>query len=86
MNRQCLLGAIILGLAACTTQGPEIPESSSVASSGVSDEDTLICKYERPTRSLMRKKICMSAADWKRIEEGAHEFFDINRTKAAAQQ
>ena len=86
MNRQYLLGAIFLGIAACTTQGPEVPESSAVAASGVVDEDTLICKLERPTGSLMRKKICLSAADWKRVEEGAHEFFDVNRTKAAAQQ
>jgi carbonic anhydrase/acetyltransferase-like protein (isoleucine patch superfamily) len=86
MNRQYLLGVIFVGVAACTTQGPEVPESSAVAASGVADEDTLICKLERPTGSLMRKKICLSAADWESVEEGAHEFFDVNRRKAAGQQ
>ena len=85
MNRYYLLGAIFLAIAACTTQGPERPESSAVTASGVADEDTLICKMERPTGSLMRKEICLSADEWDRIEQGAHEFFDVNRTKGAAQ-
>ena len=85
MNRLYLVGAIFLGIAACTTPGSEMPESSAVAASGVVDEETLICKMERATGSLMRKKVCLSAADWKRIEEGAQDFIDINRTKAAAQ-
>jgi hypothetical protein len=80
------VGAVLLAVAACTTPGPENPDSTTVAASGVVREDTVVCKWERPTGSLMKKKICMTAAEWKRAEEGAHEFFDVNRTKAAANQ
>jgi len=80
MNRQYLVGAIFLGIAACTTPGPKMPESSAVAASGVVDENTLICKTEIPSGSLMRKKICLPAAEWKRIEEGAQDYIDKRRS------
>lgn len=76
------MGAIFFGIAACTAPGPEVPESGAVAASSVVDDDTLICKMEVPTGSLMRKKICMSAAEWTRTEEGAQDFIDVNRAKA----
>ena len=85
MNRKYLVGAIFLGIVACTTQGSEKPESNAVAASGVADEDTLICKMDRPTGSLMRKEVCLSAADWKRVEQGAQDFIDVNKLKAAGQ-
>lgn len=86
MNRQFVMGVILLGITACASPGSEMPESSAAAVSGVADEDTLICKEERPTGSLMRKKVCLSAADWERVENGAQEFIEVNKLKAAGQQ
>jgi hypothetical protein len=77
-----------------------MPESSAVAASGVVDENTPVkveqsnpgvrvmpgCKKERATGSLIRKPYCLSAAQRKRLEEGAQEFIYANRKKAAAQK
>jgi len=98
MNRQILVGAIFLGIAACTTPGPQMPESSAVAASGVLDENTPVkvnqskpgvrvasgCKMEKTTGSLFRKKYCLSASQRKRLEEDAQEFIYENRKKADA--
>ena len=102
MKRQYLVGAIFLGIAACTTPGPQVPESTAVAASGVVDENASVelepsnigarvvsgtgCKMERATGSLIRKPYCLSAAQRKRLEEGAQDFIYTNRKKAAAQK
>ena len=86
MYRQCLVGAIFLGLAACTTPGPELPETGAVVAPSVVDDDTIICKVERPSGTILRKKVCLPASEWKRVEEDAQVFIYDNRMKAAGQQ
>jgi hypothetical protein len=80
MIRQYLAGAMFFGIAACTAPGPEMPESNAVAASGVVDETGLICKTETASGSLMRKKTCLSAAEWKRMEAGAQEYMEKRRS------
>jgi len=92
MIRQYLVGVIFLGIAACTASGPEKPEpgttaaaenaatSATLAESGeVLDENAPICKMVPQAGSLMKKKICMTAAEWKRTEEGGQAFMDKKR-------
>jgi len=86
MNWRYVVGAIFLGIAACTTPGPEMPDSSAVAASAPVNPDTPICKMERVTGSIVRQKVCLSAAERKRIEEGAHDFIDVNRRIAGEQR
>jgi hypothetical protein len=85
MIRQYLVGAVFLGLAACATPGSEMPGSSVVAASDVEDKDTIVCKIERPSGTLLRKKVCLPASEWKRIEDNAQDFIYENRMKAAGQ-
>ena len=82
--------AVILTVAAiaagCSTSAGNraSDEANYMAKAETEEEETLICKRERPTGSRISEKICLTAEDWKKIERQSQEMLD--RTTRKAQQ
>lgn len=83
--------AAILAIAAmstgCSTTAADSRSSddaSYLASAEAEDSEKLICRREQPTGSRITERVCMTAADWDRIEQQSQEMLD--RTTRKAQQ
>ena len=59
-------------------------DANYLAKAETEEEETLICKRERPTGSRISEKICLTAEDWEKIERQSREMLD--RTTRKAQQ
>jgi len=85
--------ATVLTVAAIATGCSTTPDSTSagkgtsreanyVAKAETQDEETLICRREQPTGSRIAERICLTAEDWKKIEQQSQEMLDRSTRKA----
>jgi hypothetical protein len=93
MNRRHVVAIAFLGIAACTTSGPESPvpdvkaETEQVGVSDapvdttVADGDELICTKERLTGSRIPTKVCLTRAERDKIRKVAQDNFEADRRK-----
>jgi hypothetical protein len=94
MNRRYIVAVAFLGLAACTTSGPEAPapgaSNEAVATSAdenAADDDTLYCRRERLTGSRIPTTVCMTRAERDSLQEVAQGNMEaIRRTPSAVPQ
>ena len=83
-----LVAAAAIAAGCSTTQGSTSTGSGTsgdatyLASAEPDDEETLICRRERPTGSRISEKVCLTAADWKKIEQQSQEMLDRATRKA----
>ncbi len=83
--------AVVLAVAAistgCSTTAADNRASDDaryLASAEAEDSEKLICRREQPTGSRISERICLTAADWDKIERQSQEMLD--RTTRKAQQ
>lgn len=56
---------------------PATPSTSAPAAAKVPDRDKIICKVQEETGSLIaKKKVCMTAADWKQKAFASGQWLD----------
>lgn len=83
-----LLAAAAIAAGCSTTQSSSSAGTSTsgganyVAKAGSDDEEELICRRERPTGSRISERICLTAKDWKKIEQQSQEMLDRATRKA----
>jgi len=91
-KREIRFAAIIA--AAAIAAGCSTTQGSNAAGAGTSDgatylakaesddDEKLICRREQPTGSRISEKICLTATDWKKIEQQSQEMLDRATRKA----
>jgi len=99
MNQRHVMAAMfLLGIAACTTSGPESPApevgtdgvkeqvgvSEATTATTIADDDELICTKERVTGSRIPTKVCLTRAERARIQEIAQASFEAAKRKPGA--
>jgi hypothetical protein len=62
-------------LPANPTPGTAAPSGQQAAN--VITDDTIVCKYEKYTGSLMMTRVCRTQRAWKFMEDAAHEFMEF---------
>lgn len=87
-----MVAVAFLGLAACTTSGPEspapdAPKEAVATNVDAADDDTLYCRKERLTGTRIPTKVCMTRAERDRLQEVAQGNMEaIRRTPSAVPQ
>jgi hypothetical protein len=95
MNRRYVVAIAVLGIAACTTSGPESPvpgakaegvieqvgASEAPVETTIADGDELICTKERLTGSRIPTKVCLTRAERDRIRKVSQDNFEADRRK-----
>jgi hypothetical protein len=79
-----ILTVAALAAGCSTTAGTGAAGDANYLAKAETEEETLICKRERPTGSRISEKICLTAEDWEKIERQSREMLD--RTTRKAQQ
>ena len=83
-----LLAAAAIAAGCSTTQGSASAgtgtsgDANYLAKAESDDEEQLICRRERPTGSRISERVCLTAADWKKIEQQSQEMLDRATRKA----
>lgn len=83
-----LLAAAAIAAGCSTTQGSTAGGAGTsdganyLAKAESNDEEKLICRRERPTGSRISERICLTAAEWKKIEQQSQEMLDRATRKA----
>ena len=78
------IAAISAGCSTTAADSRPPDDTSYLASAEEEDSEKLICRREQPTGSRISERVCMTAADWDKIERQSQEMLD--RTTRKAQQ
>jgi hypothetical protein len=78
------IAAIATGCSTTASDSRSSDDASYLASAEAEDSEKLICRREQPTGSRISERICLTAADWDKIERQSQEMLD--RTTRKAQQ
>lgn len=66
-----------------TSAGNQAAEDANyLAKAEAEEKETLICRREQPTGSRIAERICLTADDWKKIEQQSQEMLDRSTRKA----
>jgi hypothetical protein len=80
------IAAIAVGCSttpASTSTGNTASEDANYMAKAEADErETLVCRREQPTGSRISERVCLTAEDWKKIEQRSQEMLDRSTRKA----
>jgi len=99
-QRHVMVAIFFLGIAACTTSGPESTVSGdggdgAIEQVGLSDAakqtivvdgEEMVCTKERLTGSRIPTKVCLTRAERARLQEIAQSSMEIDKMKPGSNQ